>query len=640
MAPAITETYYYGNYTPVGDILVMSICFVFLILMSIAYIANSKTYLVFRIQLAVLMLAAFASVMFHVLLAKEAVVSHNLIQTLYASYHSLLYLDLFLYIIYIKEQMHLGHNILVQMIIPSGGFMLVMVILEYLSIPFDWGFHLKDDGTIVNGANLFYIAYPVLCVVIFYLLVRYRKTIYKQVMRGVFGCTLVSFFILFMQEYFGQTSYTVATFLFPELAVLYLMHSHPYDLEMGAIDASAFEEMIGDQHRRKHEMVLMSLLFIDLDEEGKQYPNGIKEVIRHFTADFFRGAAMFQVTNGRLVLVADKVKNPNYENIVNKMLNAFDEEYPKYRLPFKIVILNSIEEISADREYVSLIRYAESTMKENEVHYLTDKDVNEYRKQKYIIHELQDICKKGDLNDPRVEVYCQPVYNISTRSYDTAEALMRLQLLELGKVFPDVFIPIAEEYHFIHQLSLVILNKTCNRIRKMMDEGYQMVRISVNISALELRDDNFCYDINRVIERSGIPFGKIAIELTESRSESDFMIMKSKINELKENGIKFYLDDFGTGYSNFERIMELPFDIIKFDRSMLIASGSDQKSEMMVSHLAQMFSDMNYSVLYEGVETMDDEQRCMRMEAKYLQGYMYSKPIPIERLTEYFDKSI
>ncbi|MBR1740610.1 MAG: EAL domain-containing protein, partial [Lachnospiraceae bacterium] len=98
-------------------------------------------------------------------------------------------------------------------------------------------------------------------------------------------------------------------------------------------------------------------------------------------------------------------------------------------------------------------------------------------------------------------------------------------------------------------------------------------------------------------------------------------------------------DDFGTGYSNFERIMELPFDIIKFDRSMVLASASDGKSEKMVSSLASMFDDMDYAVLYEGVETPMDEEKCVQMRAKYLQGYKYSKPIPIEQLTEYFEKT-
>lgn len=89
-------------------------------------------------------------------------------------------------------------------------------------------------------------------------------------------------------------------------------------------------------------------------------------------------------------------------------------------------------------------------------------------------------------------------------------------------------------------------------------EGYQVNRISVNVAVSELKEESFTQDIHKIICESGIPEDKVAIEITESQTESDFIIMKHKIEELKEKGIKFYLDDFGTGYSNMERIMELP----------------------------------------------------------------------------------
>ena len=634
----IAETTFYGNYSPVGDILVMAICFVCLILMAIAYISKSRTYTIFRLQMGLLVLAAFASMSFHFLLAKVETVPHVLIMLLYASYHSLLYVDLLLYILYIREQMHLGRDTVIHCVIPSIGITIALCVLEFISIPLHWGFHIHEDNRISSGGNIFYFGYPILCTIIIYMLVRYRKRLYKQVMRGVFGSAIVAFVMLAIQQIFNQTSFTIATFLFPLIAVLYMMHSHPYNLEMGAVDASAFEEMVVDQYSRHRKLLFMSLFFIELDEEGMEYPEEIKNQIRRFAAEFLRGATLFQVTNGRMVLVADLSKNMDYEHTVNRMLNQFYGVFPKYRLPFKILIFQSIDQVSEERDYVNLIQFAENRMEDNTVHFLSEDDIQAFRKRKFVITQLQDICKQGDLDDPRVEVFCQPVLNIETGVYDTAEALMRLNLPDMGRVFPDIFIPIAEEQMLIHQLSLVILHKTCERIREMMAEGYHIVRISINISALELRDERFCSDISRVISDSGIPFEKIAIELTESRSESDFMIMKTKIDELKGNGIKFYLDDFGTGYSNFERIMELPFDIIKFDRSLVLASASDQKSERMVTHLAQMFSDMNYAVLYEGVETQDDETRCKKMDAKYLQGYKYSRPIPIEKLTEYFRK--
>ncbi len=232
-------------------------------------------------------------------------------------------------------------------------------------------------------------------------------------------------------------------------------------------------------------------------------------------------------------------------------------------------------------------------------------------------------------------VYAQPVFNISTKRFDTAEALMRLKLDETGIVGPGLFIPIAEERGYIHVLTKIILNKTCQKIHELNEQGYNLQRISVNVSMIELKSKSFCDEILDIINKNNISGEMIAIELTESQNEADFIIMKEKIEMLHEKGIKFYLDDFGTGYSNMERILELPFDIIKFDRSMVIASGVNERSEMIVKHLATMFENFKYSVLYEGVETSNDEDRCLSMAASYLQGFKYSQPIPIDELSRF-----
>lgn len=376
----------------------------------------------------------------------------------------------------------------------------------------------------------------------------------------------------------------------------------------------------------------------DYEGTGKKYPIEIQYTVRHFYSDFFKGAILFQISSGRMMLAVDISRNPAYENSVNNMLLSFQDEYPKYKKDFKIIVQKTVDEISSENDYVGFVKYIESKMKENDVHFVDENDVKTYHEYKYILQELADINAKKDMDDPRVVVFCQPVFNIITGKYDTAEALMRLNLDRLGMVYPDRFIKVAEENHYIHTLSMIILHKVCIHIRSLLDCMYFVKRISVNFAVSEVREEGFCDDINRVIEESGIPYDKIAVEITESQNDNDFMVMKDKINELRQRGIKFYLDDFGTGYSNFERIMELPFDIIKFDRSLVLACGSDYKSQKMVYHLARMFSEMNYSVLYEGVETIEDEEKCKNMCAKYLQGYKYSRPIPIEKLVEYFEK--
>ena len=216
---------------------------------------------------------------------------------------------------------------------------------------------------------------------------------------------------------------------------------------------------------------------------------------------------------------------------------------------------------------------------------------------------------------------------------------MRLKLDKTGMVYPNDFIPIAENYGYILVLTEIILNKTCKNIRKLIENKFLIERISVNVSVLELQSDAFCEDIVRIIKDNDIDNERIAIELTESRSETGSLIMKEKIEELRSKGIHFYLDDFGTGYSNMERILELPFDIIKFDRSMVIASGTSERSEKIVDKLAHMFIDMGFSVLFEGIESEADVARCSDMFASYLQGYIYSMPIPVEQLETFLQKT-
>ena len=629
---------YYQNYSPVGDILVIATCFVFFILIKSAFISKTDNFVIFRIMLWLLIAAGFLGLTYRVSLNYLSTISPYVVYILRTGYHIALFGDLFLYILYAMIPLHLDKESDKRYgVIAIAGYVF-LILFEIFGIVFKFGFYI-ENGNVHTGVNLFAMGYLFFVLLLLFMLVKYRNRLHKPILNGVMATYGVSVSVMVIQGMYHQNSFTTATFLFPAFTLLYLIHSNPYDIEIGTVTVSAFCDLISYNYSHKREFLLMSLFMHDFEGDGKKYPIEIQQAIRHFYGDFLKGAVVFQITNGRMVLAVDLAKNPAYENSINQMLTNFADEYPKYKKNFKITITTNIDEISRSNDYVGFIKFVESRMPENDVHFIEENDVKEYYEYKYILDQLDDINQKADLDDQRVEVYCQPVLNIITGKYDTAEALMRLNLPEIGMIYPDRFIPVAEENNYIHTLSKIILHKTCMRIKSMLDCTYIVKRISVNFAVSEVRDPNFCKDINDIIEDSGIPYEKIAIEITESQNNNDFLIMKNKINELREQGIKFYLDDFGTGYSNFERIMEPPFDIIKFDRSLVLACGMDYKAEMMVYHLARMFSDMDYSVLYEGVETAEDEEKCKHMCARYLQGYKYSKPIPIERLTEYFEKA-
>ena len=274
-------------------------------------------------------------------------------------------------------------------------------------------------------------------------------------------------------------------------------------------------------------------------------------------------------------------------------------------------------------------------MLKNTVYSCNRMDVEAYAKNQYIISELKDISIKGDLYDSRVKVYCQPVLDTRTNTFTSAEALMRMELPKCGLIFPDTFIPLAEKNGYIHALSKIILNKTCRAIRELLDKGLNIERISVNFSITELKNEKFCDDVIQIIKDNNIAYDKIAVELTESRNEQDFEMVKTIMANLHKLGVKFYLDDFGTGYSSFERIIGLPIDIIKFDRSLTIMAGKDEGSRYLVGSFSDIFKKSGYQILFEGVEDDNDERICLEMNALFLQGYKYSKPVPIERLRDF-----
>ncbi|MCR5177427.1 MAG: EAL domain-containing protein [Lachnospiraceae bacterium] len=629
---------YYGNYTPVGDVLVLAICLVFVALIHTAYINRTRNFLYLRDMIVLLFASALADIIFHMLMNLTGVVPNVIIYLFRALFHLGLFGNLWLYVLYVKEPLHLEPEVNRRYFVIATCLYALMGLYELLGTLMRWGFYIDEAGRPHAGFPAFSIGYGLFVLFLLYIVIKNRERVFKQVVRGVVATTGIAILIMVVQQFYGQSSFTAATFLFPIFALLYLVHANPYDLEIGAVNVSAFEELIASSYAQKKELFLMSLFMHDFDGSGRKFPEGVQETMRFFITHFFKNSTLFQLSGGHIVLVVETSINPDYREGARKILGEFAREYERFGLDYKIVFTPTYNKISAENEYVALFHYMHGLMQENSFREVEDKDVKHFIEQKLIIKELADIQNKADIDDPRVEIYCQPVFNIKTGKYDTAEALMRLRLPELGLVLPERFIPIAESHKYINMLSRIILSKTCREIKQLTARGYYLKRISINFSVFDVREETFCSTVEKIIRESGIRFDQIAIEITESQSEDDFVIIKKTVSELKDTGIKFYLDDFGTGYSNFERIMELPFDIIKFDKSLVIASSTDGKLKNMVTHLARMFNDMDYAVLYEGVENDDDEERCVEMSAKYLQGFKYSKPIPIERLTEYFEK--
>lgn len=625
------------KYNPSSEITVLAVCFVMLVLLVVSFKVRMKTFRIFAAMLGMLIGATSANLLLHYLMDGNPDTPRALLYTLRSAYHILLFGMLHHYVLYTCEVTLLGKNSRKPYIITATVLLIVFSVADVIGIFIGRTMQIIDGAISFEGSTIFSIGY-ILFVLLTVLLIRVRRRLYRQVMNGFFGVMAISLILLIAARLRTQSTFTAATFLFPLIAVMYLLHSNPYDAQLGTNDLRGLNNLIYYINEQGQDYLFMSLYMRELDENGKTMSDELRALIRHVAESYFRKSVLFQVSNGHVLLMIPKAKNAHWEERTVQILEQFKIEYENFRYDYKIVIGDSNRELTRRSEYVGFIRSIHARLPENTIYRVQPDDLDKFRRYEDVLDDLADIAAKQDPEDPRVLVYCQPVLNLRTGRYDTAEALMRLKLEEAGFIYPDLFIPLAEENGYIHALTKIILSKTCRELHDLIAEGYEITRISVNVSAMELRDRDFCSDIEEIIGKSGVNCERIAIELTESRSESDFLLMKERIEELKARGITFYLDDFGTGYSNMERILELPFDIIKFDRSMVIAGGQDKRSEQVLGSLADLFSKLNYSVLYEGVEDEKDEQMCRNLSASYLQGYKYSKPIPISGLREFLTR--
>lgn len=623
-----------AQYTPVGDIAVMAMCIIMGILLKQSYISSSRQrFHLLTLNLFAMVIASAANILFQMAL-NSSELNPPFIYTSRIVHSLLISIVLLLYLQYLNGPLWIPHKQQHKGLIHSLIMIVAVAIADIIGTVSKFGFYITKDGEYHSGINLYAILMAMLMFKFIYVLIKYRSRLLRQVFIGMIIVSVVSSLMLVVQERNYQVSYTSLCFFFPIIGIIYMFHSNPYDIDTGAVESSYFYEELKENLSKGNKMLIMCCSMTNFK---KAIANSLElkaEFYKFFRQNVKKGV-LYHFPDDRLVLTFIRNRRSDYGISVEKMLEDFKKSHEMFDIDYRITILESCEEITSIGDYYQLIEYSESRRPMNSIHRLTENDIKEFYDKNYILSQLLEIVEKKDLSDPRILVYCQPVFNITTGKYDTAEALMRMKLEKTGMVFPDMFIPIAEQYNLIHTLSMIILNKTCYAVRTFIEKGYEINRISVNFSTLDLRQETFCSEVKGIIERNGIDYDKIAVEITESRSEADFNTMKDRVTELQKLGIKLYLDDFGTGYSNFERIMEIPFDIIKFDRSLLIESLKNDSSKYMVKTFANMFHDLKYSVLFEGVETEHDEDRCIKMKAQYLQGYRYSKPIPIEDLKHF-----
>ncbi|MDE6913430.1 MAG: GGDEF domain-containing phosphodiesterase [Lachnospiraceae bacterium] len=239
------------------------------------------------------------------------------------------------------------------------------------------------------------------------------------------------------------------------------------------------------------------------------------------------------------------------------------------------------------------------------------------------------------MRNEEFKVYYQPKVFMKDYKLKGAEALCRWYH-EDKIVPPDEFIPVLEQSKDICDLDFYMLDHVCADIRRWMDEGRRVVKVSVNLSRCHLGNSHLLQSILDIIDSHNVPHEYIEIELTETTTDVSFNDLKDMVNGLREHGISTSVDDFGVGYSSFNLIREIPWNVIKIDKSFLHGEGNELsgKNRAMLKYVIAIAQEMGMVTICEGVETIEQVKLLKEFGCFMAQGFYFDKPLPRERFEE------
>ncbi len=474
---------------------------------------------------------------------------------------------------------------------------------------------------------------------------KHRDSIAKKVRWFIYAFCPFDFALLIFQLIRQDILFVSITYFVPFFLFYILFHSNCYDEVNGCQNSYSFSTRFVENIRMHRDFLIIYVEFPRYVHLEHTYS---KEIINNATAAISRqiealygGIYLYAISDFQYALFSN-IKHPGRELVIIHQVNeilATPITYGKETFSplYKMVaftssaLINNLTKLSSFQKY---LMHKLDAISGSAYYIARPQDYTNFAEQYELEQLLAQIKANDDLDDKHVLCFAQPIYNVDKKSFRTAEALMRLQVNN-KIIYPDKFIPAAERSNCIHTLTRIILNKVCKKVHEL-SALYDFDAITVNCSTIEFSDPNLHQELLSIIHKNGIDCSKICLELTESAMFEDYDTVLLNIQKLREAGVQFYLDDFGTGYSNLERILTCPFKTIKFDKSLLYKSMDDKVIRDLMVSMVDVFKRQGLLLLVEGVEDENQSKYSIDKGFDYIQGYNYAKPLPIEKLTDFF----
>ena len=237
----------------------------------------------------------------------------------------------------------------------------------------------------------------------------------------------------------------------------------------------------------------------------------------------------------------------------------------------------------------------------------------------------------------------QPIVSLKTRSVVGFESLIRWNHPQLGLIYPDSFISIAEDTGLIIPITRLLLQEACSDLKSWQDQiaHLQKLTMNINISSKHFLLPSLLDDIKEVLNHTGLPPEHLKLEITETALMEDVEETVRHVNRLRDYGLQIVIDDFGTGYSSLSYLQRLPIDTLKVDRSFVSRiQNTPDGNRNIVEAIISLAHRLDMIVVAEGVENLEQHSILLNMECQFGQGYLFSKPIPKDQVDELIHKML
>lgn len=242
------------------------------------------------------------------------------------------------------------------------------------------------------------------------------------------------------------------------------------------------------------------------------------------------------------------------------------------------------------------------------------------------------------LEEKQFTIYLQPQTDIFTNKVVGCEALVRWISPIRGMVPPSEFIPLFEDHGIISKLDYYVWERACQQLRKWKDEGREELSISVNISAKDFYMTNLFENIVGLVEKYDISPQNLKLEITESAFVLDVKEQMALVKRFQERGFMLEIDDFGSGYSSLNSLKDISVDILKLDMNFFEETDDPKRAERIVESIVQLAFKLGMPVIAEGVETKEQLEMLKSIGCQIVQGYYFSKPLPLEEYERYLEE--